>query len=192
MAEKLFHDGFKIIAASDSRGGIYNEIGLPVDELSAWKNGGKTVGDFAGGKKITNAELLELPTDILVLAALENQITAANAAKIQAKLIVELANGPVDFAADKILAEKKIPVVPDILANSGGVIVSYFEWAQNRTGNILDEEYLRQLLEKKMATNWRRVYEKYQEKPGAATLRQAAYILAVRRVLTAEKLRGRI
>lgn len=192
MAEKLFHDGFKVIAASDSKGGIYNEAGLPVDELSAWKNGGKAVGDFAGGKKITNAELLELPTDILVLAALENQITAANAARVPAKLIVELANGPVDFAADKILAEKKIPIVPDILANSGGVIVSYFEWAQNRTGQILDEEYLRQLLEKKMAANWLRVYEKYQEKKGAATLRQAAYILAVKRVLSAEKLRGRI
>ena len=192
MAEKLYQDGFKIIAASDSKGGIYNEGGLNVDDLSAWKNSGKTVSDFAGGQKITNAELLELPTDILVLAALENQVIEANAAKVQAKLIVELANGPVDFAADKILAERKIPVVPDILANSGGVIVSYFEWAQNRTGNILDEEYLRQLLEKRMAANWLRVYEKYEEKKGAATLRQAAYILAVKRVLAAEKLRGRI
>ena len=192
MAEKLYHDGFKVIAVSDSRGGIYHEAGLEIDKLAAFKNSGQAVGDWNEGKKVTNAELLELKTDILVLAALENQITEQNAMNIKADYIVELANGPITYAADKILAQNKKLVVPDILANSGGVIVSYFEWAQNRAGQILDEEYLRGLLDKKMKTNWTRVYEKYQEKNGAITLRQAAYILAVKRVLAAEKLRGRI
>lgn len=192
MAEKLCHDGFKVIAVSDSKGGIYEENGLPIDELAAFKNQGKAVSDFSRGQKITNPEMLELKTDILVLAALENQITKDNAPRIQADYIVELANGPITHEADKILAEKKKPVVPDILANSGGVIVSYFEWAQNRTGQILDEEYLRQLLEKKMKANWQRVYDKYAEKDGKITLRQAAYAIAIKRILAAERYRGRI
>ena len=192
MAEKLYDDGYKIIAVSDSKGGIYQPDGLAITELAAFKNKGQAVGDWTQGQKVTNAELLELETDILILAALENQITKDNAGNIKADYIVELANGPITYEADKILAEKKKIIVPDILANSGGVIVSYFEWAQNRTGQILDEEYLRQLLEKKMRTNWQRVYSKYEEKGGAITLRQAAYIIAVRRILAAEKWRGRI
>lgn len=192
MAEKLYQDGFKVIAVSDSRGGIYQEKGLDIDQLAVFKNSGQAVSDWSDGKKITNAELLELETDILVLAALENQITDANAERIKADYIIELANGPITYDAEKVLAKNKKIVVPDILANSGGVIVSYFEWAQNRTGQILDEEYLRQLLEKKMKTNWDRVCHKFQEHGEKITLRQAAYILAVTRVLAAEKLRGRI
>lgn len=192
MAEKLYQDGFKVIAVSDSRGGIYQESGLDIDKLAAFKNSGHAVGDWTEGKKISNAELLELETDILVLAALENQITADNAPQVKAAYIIELANGPITYDAEKILAQNKIIVVPDILANSGGVIVSYFEWAQNRTGQILDEEYLRQLLSKKMKTNWERVYNKFQEHEQGITLRQAAYILAVQRILAAEKSRGRI
>ncbi len=192
MTEKLAADGYKIIAVSDSRGGIYNEQGLNIPELITFKNSGRHVGEYKGGEVITNAQLLELETDILVLAALENQITADNAGRVKAKVVIELANGPVTYEADKILADRKVPVVPDILANSGGVIVSYFEWAQNRAGQILDEEYLRQLLDKKMLANWRRVHDKYAEHSGAVTLRQAAYIIAVRRILAAEKWRGRI
>ena len=192
MAEKLAVDGHLIVAASDSKGGIYNENGLDIMALSAWKNSGKSVSEFAGGQAVSNAELLELPVDILVLAALENQITADNAEKIQAPCIVELANGPINLAADRILANKKTVVVPDILANSGGVIVSYFEWAQNRTGQILDEEYLRDLLDKKMKSGWQRVVAKFEEKNGEITLRQAAYIIAIKRILAAEKYRGRI
>ncbi len=192
MAEKLYNDGYKIVAVSDSRGGIYQADGLNITDLAAFKNQGQAVGNWTQGKAVTNAELLELETDILVLAALENQITKDNAGNIKAKYIVELANGPVTYEADKILAAQNKIIVPDILANSGGVIVSYFEWAQNRTGQILDEEYLRQLLEKKMRTNWQRVYSKYEEKVGTITLRQAAYIIAVRRILAAEKWRGRI
>ena len=191
MTEKLFHDGYKIIAVSDSRGGLYNETGLDIPELTAWKNSGKAVGDYAGGQKVSNAELLELKTDVLVLAALENQITEANAQNIKADYIVELANGPISHVADQILAQSNKIIVPDILANSGGVIVSYFEWAQNRAGQILDEEYLRNLLTKKMRTNWQRVYDKYLEKGKTITLRQAAYIIAIKRILAAEKWRGR-
>jgi len=191
MAEKLYKDGYKIIAVSDSKGGIYFEEGLNIPALAGFKNSGQPVSAWKEGKQITNAELLELKTDILVLAALENQITKDNAENIQADYIVELANGPINYDADQILAKNKKLVVPDILANSGGVIVSYFEWAQNRTGQILDEEYLRTLLEKKMRVNYQRVYDKFEEKNGTVTLRQAAYIIAVKRILAAEKYRGR-
>lgn len=191
MTEKLFNDGYKIIAVSDSQGGIYNEDGLDVPALIKSKNSGQPVGIHNGGEKISNAELLELKVDILVLAALENQITKDNAARVQADYLVELANGPISYEADLILRERNKLIIPDILANSGGVIVSYFEWAQNKTGQILDEEYLRGLLEKKMKTNWRRVYEKYSENDGRITLRQAAYILSIRKILAAEKWRGR-
>lgn len=191
-AQKLHQDQFRIVAVSDSQGGIYDENGFDIPNLANFKKVNRTVMDYPIGKKITNAELLELPVDILVLAALENQITEANAERIQAGYIIELANGPITYEADKILERKKTIVVPDVLANSGGVIASYFEWAQNRTGNILEESYLRELLEKKMRTNWHRVFGKYQEKPGNITLRQAAYALAVNRILAAEKLRGKL
>lgn len=190
MAEKLASSGYQVIAVSDSRGGIYNPEGLDISGLARAKKEGRAVGDWKSGQKISNGELLELDTDILVLAALENQITKDNAANIKATYLVELANGPVSFAADKILAKAGKVIVPDILANSGGVIVSYFEWAQNRTGQILDEAYLSDLLQKKMKDGWRRVYEKYLEKDSAITLRQAAYIIAVNRILAAEKWRG--
>jgi glutamate dehydrogenase/leucine dehydrogenase len=189
MAEKLAADGYKIVAASDSQGGIYNANGIDISALSAFKAQGNSVNTFSPGEVITNAQLLELEVDILVLAALENQITATNAAAIKAKHILEMANGPIDLAADKILDAAGKIIVPDILANSGGVIVSYFEWAQNRTGQILDEEYLRTLLEKKMRVNWQRMFSLYKEKTNIS-LRQAAYILAVRRILAAKHWRS--
>jgi len=189
MAEKLFADGYKIVATSDSRGGIFKEEGLDIQALSLFKSEGKQVVDFKDVKVISNEELLELDVDILVLAALENQITSINADKIKAEYIIELANGPIDLAADKILDKAGKLIVPDILANSGGVIVSYFEWAQNRTGQILDEDYLKGLLEKKMRSNWGRILSLYKDKKNIS-LRQAAYILAVRRILAAKHWRG--
>lgn len=192
IAEKLAADGFVMVAASDSSGGVYQAQGLDVNKLAQFKQGAGSLINYEAGTKISNAELLETEVDILILAALENQITEINADKIKAKYIVELANGPVNFAADKILAGKGTLIVPDILANSGGVITSYFEWAQNRTGQILDEEYLRGLLDKKMKTNWAAVYEKYLAAENKITLRQAAYWLAITRILAAEKYRGRI
>lgn len=192
MTEKLYNDGCRIVAVSDSRGGSFNADGLDIPALASWKNGGNGVGDFSGGKAITNSELLEAEVDVLVLAALENQITGENASRIKAGHIIELANGPISYDADKILAAAGKIVVPDILANSGGVIVSYFEWAQNKTGQILDEEYLRNLLEKKMKENWQRVYDSYLSHERQRTLRQEAYALAIRRILAAERWRGRV
>ncbi|MHB8903975.1 MAG: Glu/Leu/Phe/Val family dehydrogenase [Patescibacteria group bacterium] len=192
MTEKLANDGFKIIAVSDSQGGIYNSNGLNIKDLISFKKSGESVIKYVGGEVITNAQLLELETDILVLAALENQITKDNAGNIKAKYIVELANGPITYDADKILANKKIIIVPDILANSGGVIVSYFEWAQNRTGQILDEKYLSDLLKTKMIKNYILVYEEFLVHEEKITLRQAAYLIAVKRILAAEKYRGKI
>ncbi|MCX6798089.1 MAG: Glu/Leu/Phe/Val dehydrogenase [Candidatus Falkowbacteria bacterium] len=190
MAEKLYNDGHKIIAVSDSQGGIYDAAGLNIKELIIWKNSGQSVVDYQDGRAISNAELLELETDILVLAALENQITKDNAKNIKAKYLIELANGPITYEADQILAANKRLVVPDILANSGGVIVSYFEWAQNRTGQILDEEYLKDLLGKKMKKSWDLVYSKYRQQENKISLRLAAYAIAVLRILAAEKWRG--
>jgi glutamate dehydrogenase/leucine dehydrogenase len=192
IAEKLFDEGFKIIAASDSKGGTYKADGLDVRGAAEFKRLSGKLENYTEGTNISNADLLENEVDILILAALENQITIDNAHKIKAKYIVELANGPITFEADKILFAANKIIVPDILANSGGVITSYFEWAQNRTGQILDEEYLRGLLDKKMKINWDRVYKKYFEGNNKITLRQAAYALAISRIITAEKYRGRI
>jgi glutamate dehydrogenase/leucine dehydrogenase len=189
MAEKMAADGYKIVAVSDSQGGIYRAEGLDIPALSLFKSQGNAVSTYADGTAMTNEQLLELDVDILVLAALENQITAANAQQIKAKYLLEMANGPIDLAADKILDAAGKVIVPDILANSGGVIVSYFEWAQNRTGQILDEEYLRNLLAKKMLANWQRMFALYKEKAGIS-LRQAAYILAIRRILAAKHWRS--
>lgn len=192
MTKMLHDDGYKIIAVSDSQGGIYNENGLDIAALINHKQTNNPVSTFPNSEVISNEKLLELETDILVLAALENQITKDNANNIKAKYIVELANGPITNEADDILFSKGVLVVPDILANSGGVIVSYFEWAQNRAGSIIDNDYLANLLEKKMKDNWLRVYNKYEEKNKEVDLRTAAYILAIKRILTAAKLRGRI
>jgi len=189
LAEMLASDGMKIVAVSDSKGGIYNKDGLNIKRLSEIKEQGKEVREY-GGKEITNEELLLLPVDVLVLAALENQITADNADKVKAEYIVEIANGPVTYEADKTLFNKGINVVPDVLANAGGVVVSYFEWAQNRTGNILDKDYLEKLLEKKMVSSWKEVLKLYKERK--VDFRTSAYIIAIKKILKAEKLRGNI
>lgn len=191
MAEKLYNDKHKIVAVSDSKGGTYNSAGLDLLKVIELKNGKQSVTEYSQGEVISNEELLELDVDILVLAALENQITEVNANNIKAKYIVELANGPINYQADQILSQKGTVVVPDILANSGGVIVSYFEWAQNRTGQILDNDYLKDLLGKKMRINWQRVYSKYLEEEKKISLRMAAYAIAVKKVLSAEKYRGK-
>lgn len=189
MAEKMYADSYKIVAASDSQGAVYKEDGLDIPALIEFKRQGNKLTDFQGVQILTNAELLELEVDILALAALENQITANNAKQIKAQYIVELANGPIDLTGDRILKDAGKIIVPDILANSGGVIVSYFEWAQNRTGQILDEDYLRNLLGKKMINNWQYLLSVYKEKENIS-LRQAAYIIAVRRILAAKRWRS--
>lgn len=192
LAEKLAASQIKVVAVSDSSGGIYKESGLDINKLKAHKESGNDVKSFSEGKEITNQELLELDVDVLVLAALENQITGDNADRIKADYFLELANGPINFEADKILRDKGKLVIPDVLANSGGVIASYFEWAQNRTGQILDNDYLKETLNKKMIQNWKQVYKKYIDNEKKISLRQSAYAIAVRRIIEAAKYRGRM
>ncbi len=189
FAKFAFDDGFKVVAVSDSKGGIYDPEGLNIDEVKKVKSETGKVSGYEA-KKITNEELLELEVDFLVLAALENQVTEENADRIKAKYIIELANGPVTPEADEILYERGIKVIPDILANAGGVIGSYFEWVQSKTGHIFEDSYLEERLEKMMKTNFHRVNE-FHEREGV-DMRTAAYVLAIQRILDAERARGRL
>jgi len=190
ISRMFYESGFKIVAISDSKGGIYNKNGLNINQVIKIKNKKNSVWEYRQAKQITNADLLKLPVDILVLAALENQITEDNVDETKAKYIIEIANGPISYKADKVLFGKGITVIPDILANSGGVIVSYFEWAQNRTGNILEKEYLEKLLRQKMIDSWQKMIKVHEEYNKKIDLRAAAYIPAIRRILAAAKLRG--
>ncbi|MFA5990871.1 MAG: Glu/Leu/Phe/Val dehydrogenase [Candidatus Doudnabacteria bacterium] len=177
-AQKL---GFKVVALSDSKGGIYNEKGLDLVAVTAHKKQTGSLKDFAGAKNITNSELLELPVDVLVPGALENVLTADNAEKVKAKLIVEMANGPTTPEADVIFAKKNIPVIPDILANSGGVCVSYYEWYQNMHNESWSKEDVLEKLSKQIKQAFADVY-KLQKKYNT-TFRNAAYVLAAQRIM---------
>ncbi|MGQ9780647.1 MAG: Glu/Leu/Phe/Val family dehydrogenase [Nitrososphaeria archaeon] len=180
--------GAKIVAVSDSKGGIYNERGLnPLEVLKHKERTGSVVG-FSGAKEISNEELLEIPCDILIPSALEGQIHKENAAKIQAKIIVEGANGPTTPEADKILFDRGVMVVPDILANGGGVLVSYFEWVQNLSRLYWTEEEVNKRLEKKMHEAFLEVYNISKSK--CVDMRTAALILSVGRVVEAINLTG--
>jgi len=195
IAHFLQIEGFKIVALSDSRGGIYVPFGIEdTEEVNRCKeekgflSGCYCVGsvcDFKnkkklGGRDIKPEELLELPVDILVPAALENVITHENADKIKASIILELANGPTTLEADKILNKKGVIMIPDILANSGGVATSYFEWYQNLHNEHWAEDEVLKKLKEKMETALQEVYEVSLEYK--ATLREAAYILALKRI----------
>ncbi|RLE46717.1 glutamate dehydrogenase [Candidatus Woesearchaeota archaeon] len=180
---------YKIIAVSDSKGGIHAENGLDIFKvIKHKKDKGTVVG--AEGKEVTNKEILELECDVLVPAALENQITDKNADKIKAKIILELANGPTTPEADKILASKGVIVLPDILANAGGVTVSYFEWVQNNMGYYWDEEEVLNKLDRIMIKAFEDVDKVVEDRK--FTYRDAAYVLAMQRIIDAEKLRGRL
>jgi glutamate dehydrogenase (NAD(P)+) len=180
--------GARIVAVSDSQGGVYNPKGMDPDALVAHKMATGSVVDFPGSDSITNAELLELDVDILVPAALENQITLDNVAKIKAKIIAELANGPTTPDADKILYENGVYVIPDFLCNAGGVTVSYFEQVQNAYGYYWKELEVHKLLDEKMTTAFHSVAET--AKAYDIDNRMAAYVVAVGRVAEACKLRG--
>jgi glutamate dehydrogenase (NAD(P)+) len=190
VAAKLLADaGATIVAVSDSGGGIYAPGGLgDIDALVAEKRASGSLGAAHPGQRITNEELLELPVDILIPAALEGQIHAANATRIQAPMIIEAANGPTTPEADRILAAKGAYVVPDILANAGGVIVSYFEWVQDLQSFFWEEDEVNERL--------RRIIERAFGEVAAiadsehCTMREAAYLLAVRRVVEATEVRG--
>ena len=180
--------GLKIVAVSDSRGGIYNEKGLSYDEVMAHKQKTGRVGGLKGAKEISNAELLELDVDVLMPSALENVITAENADKIKAKFSVELANGPTTPEADQILYKNGVYVIPDFLANAGGVTVSYFEMVQNAYDYYWEEELVHERLDKKMTAAFHAVHEVAQEHK--VHNRVAAYMVAVARVAEAVHLRG--
>jgi len=187
-ARILGEKGARIIAVSDSRGGIYNEKGLEPVKLAEHKSRTCLVKGYEKGKAISNEELLELKCDVLVPAALENQITEKNAERVKAKIIAEAANGPTTPGADEILAKKKIFVIPDILANAGGVTVSYFEWMQDLQFHFWTEEEVNAQLEKVMVKGFQDVLKVSQEE--CVDMRTAAYMLAVSRVAEATRLRG--
>ncbi len=183
----LAKKGFKIIAVSDSKGAIYDEKGLNVDKVIAHKNKTKSVVGFSG-KELSNEELLELKCDVLVPAALANQITDVNANNINAKIILELANGPVTPQAREILFKKNIMSIPDILANAGGVTVSYFEWVQNNIGYAWSKEEVETKLKVKMIEAFDNVYKVYKEKN--IDMGTAAYVFAIEKMDKILELRG--
>ncbi len=180
MAKILHAMGFRIIAVSDSRGGVYSRQGLDPDQLIDFKNKTGSVAGFESGESIDNLKILELKCDILVPAALEGVITETNARNIQAKAIIELANGPSTPRADQILEQKNIIVVPDVLANAGGVVVSYFEWEQNKKEEHWSESQVLSRLENIMTAAFDSVWQ-YKEKYGV-DMRTAAFIKAIERV----------
>lgn len=186
LVTEMFHS--KVVAVSDSKGGIYSADGLDFEKVLAHKVKTGSVVGFEGSKEISNAELLELPVEVLVPSALENQLTSKNAGNVKAKIVVELANGPTTPEADEILAKNNVFDIPDFLANSGGVIVSYFEWVQNINGYYWDIDEVHERLDKKISKSfWDTVetMEKYNTTP-----RMAAYIKAVERISTVMKIRG--
>jgi glutamate dehydrogenase (NAD(P)+) len=189
VSAKLIHEqGIKVVAISDVSGGYYNSKGIDVIKAIDYTAKHKTLEGSKLGDEITNEELIEVDCGILVPAAKEDQITKNNASKIKARLIVEGANGPTSADADEILNDKGIMVIPDILANSGGVIVSYFEWVQDRLGYFWDEDDINKRLTRMMNEAFENVFSRalrYQ-----TTMRIGAYITAIDKVAAALKLRG--
>ena len=191
-AKLLYQSGMKVVAISDVSGGIYNPEGLDIPAILAYLAADRRnlLKDFneEGTIHISNEELLELDVTVLIPAALENQINADNADKIKAKLIVEAANGPVASEADPVLAEKGILIVPDILANAGGVVVSYFEWVQNIQSVSWTEDEVNKKLREIMDAAFASVWDLAQEKH--TTLRMGAYLIALKRVVDAKSARA--
>ena len=181
-------EGSKVIAVSDSTGGIVNEAGLDPDRVVVWKQEHGTVQGFPGAKDITNAEVLEVPCDVLIPAALENQITAANVDRIDTKIVAEAANGPTTPEADRRLHERGIFMIPDILANAGGVTVSYFEWVQDLNRDHWSEQIVNAKLREIMVKSFAETLA--MAKKRSVDMRTAAYLLAVDRVANATALRG--
>ncbi|MFA5791676.1 MAG: Glu/Leu/Phe/Val dehydrogenase [Candidatus Paceibacterota bacterium] len=180
-AAQIFTEhGHTVVAISDSKSGIYNENGLDIKKLTEYKKTTNSLSGFEESKTITNEELLELECDLLIPAAFENVIKEENASKIKAKVILELANGPITPEADEILFQKNISVIPDVLANSGGVTVSYFEWDQNLKNEHWSEKEIFDKLLPKMNDAAQKVFEKAKE--SKTYLRMGAFILAFERI----------
>jgi glutamate dehydrogenase (NAD(P)+) len=187
-ADLISRLGARIVAVTDWKGGVYNKAGLDISALIDYTKAHKTVDGFPGGEAFNNDDLWGLDVDVLIPAALENQITVDNAPEIKARIVIEGANGPTTPAAHRQMHERGIFVVPDILANSGGVTVSYFEWVQDRYGYFWELDDVNSRLEKKMRESFDDVLQtslKYK-----VDMRTAAYIVAISRVGTVTKLRG--
>ncbi|MBW3593994.1 MAG: Glu/Leu/Phe/Val dehydrogenase [Actinobacteria bacterium] len=180
--------GASVVAVSDVGGGTYNSGGLDLEALSRHRLESETVAEFAGGEKLTNEDLLELDCDILIPAAIQDVITSRNADRIKAKIVVEAANGPVNPVADQILNDRNIVVVPDILANAGGVTVSYFEWVQNIQQFQWELQQVNDELHKRMVAATDAVFDRSESEK--TTLREAAFDIAVDRVAHAAEIRG--
>jgi glutamate dehydrogenase (NAD(P)+) len=188
VARLLEEIGCRVIAVSDSQGGIYNQKGLEIKALLQCKREKGTVAEFSAGERLTSTGVLEIPCDILVPAALEGQITAENAPRIKTRILAEAANGPTTPAADDILAKQGVLIIPDILANAGGVVVSYFEWVQNLQEFFWREERIHDQLQHIMEDSFHYVLRvATEEKVG---MRLAAHIVAIRRVVQATLDRG--
>src|SRR5579863_572094 len=182
ITARLLHDELKckIVALSDINGGVYNPNGIDVHRALRHSKEHGTLKGLSDTEHVTNAELLELPCNVLIPAALENQLTSQNAARVKAHLIIEAANGPTTTEADRILNDKGVTIVPDILANAGGVTVSYFEWVQDLQRFFWSEDEINNRLESIMSRSYQAVYNKSQEQD--CNMRMGAYLLAVARV----------
>ena len=184
MARLLAKRGYPIVAVSDSKGGIYDGKGLDIDEVIKVKEMKGTVMGYAKAKKISNEELLESNCSILIPSALSGVITKENAGKIKAKIVLELANGPTTPEADEILSTRKVLVLPDILANAGGVTVSYFEWVQNKKNESWSEQEVKKKLQEKMISAFEQIWKEFSD--GKKSFRTAAYVLALKKIVAAE------
>jgi glutamate dehydrogenase (NAD(P)+) len=187
-AHELAAKGATVVAVSDVSGGVHDERGLDVEALRRYAEQNGSLEGWAEGGRITNAELLELPCDVLVLAAREDQVTAENAGRVEAKLVAEGANGPTSVEADAILAERGVTVLPDVLTNAGGVTVSYFEWVQDLGRLFWTRNEIRARLAEKLSDAFDRVWELSQAQD--VTLRQAALVAGIREVAGALEARG--
>jgi glutamate dehydrogenase (NAD(P)+) len=187
-ARLMVEQGFTVVAVSDSTGAIHNAAGLDVGTLIAHKQATGSVTAFPGASIIRESEVLEVPCDVLVPAALENQVTSENAGRVRAKLILEAANGPLTPDADILLEQRGVTVVPDVLANAGGVTVSYFEWVQDLQSFFWDEDEINARLEKVMHRAFTEVWDT--SKQHGVSLRSGAYFLAIQRVAEATTDRG--
>lgn len=189
ITAKLMHEaGAKVVAVSDARGGIYNPNGIDIPQVAHCAGRDGCLQAYRDADEVSNAELLELPCDILVPAAIHSVITEKNAGRINARIIVEAANGPVTPEAERILLENNVFVVPDILANAGGVIVSYFEWVQDLQAFFWTEDEVEKRLERIMRESYRHVAETARKRE--VDMRVGAYIIGVQRVADATNIRG--
>ena len=191
-AELLEEKGCKIIAVSDVSGGLYNEDGLDIVKLREYVGSDREpLAEYdidENTQKITNAELLRIDTDVLIPAALENQITVDVAKELKAKYVVEAANGPTTREADQVLEERDVVVMPDILANAGGVIVSYFEWVQNKESSRWEDSKTNRKLRNLLTEAFEQVWKTYEDKK--VSFREAAYMVALNRIVETKKIRG--